>query len=201
MMFFYAKNHSNWHWNGCFRTRTLLATLAISALAYIIWTSLISATGNSIEKGSILALKETTAPSTEPAEYDIDNPLYKFDQVDKTTGIASALQFFYPYELPLAIYKYNRERKIIDVVRENLREPHPTYSMQGFTPAAEVVVLVIGESSSRNAWHWFNSQAPLTTPLLEERAARDEYIFGFSQTLIGCPEKGFCGFTHNGQPF
>lgn len=178
MMFFYAKKYSNWHWKGYFRTRAVLAVLAMTALAYSPWPSGVFAKGN-----DILKPEKTTAPSTDPAEYDIDNPLYKFDQVDKTTGIASTLQSFYPYELPLAIYKYSRERKIIDVVRENLKEPNPAYNMQGFTPAAEVVVLVIGESSSRNAWHWFNSQAPLTTPFLEERAARNEYIFGFSQTL------------------
>lgn len=176
MVFFYAKKHSNWHWKGYFRTRAVLAALVMTALAYAPWPSGVFATEN-----GILKPEETTALST--AEYDIDNPLYKFDQVDKTTGIASTLQSFYPYELPLAIYKYSRERKIIDAVRENLKEPNPAYSMQGFPPAAEVVVLVIGESSSRNAWHWFNSQAPLTTPLLEERAARNEYIFGFSQTL------------------
>jgi len=44
-------------------------------------------------------------------------------------------------------------------------------------------VLVIGESSTRNAWHWFNPQAPATTPLLEARSARGEHLFGFARTL------------------
>lgn len=182
MMLIYTKKHSNWYWKSSFRTRSVLTTLVTSALAYTPWMSWSSVTENNIEQGNILKPKETT-PRALPVEYNFNNPLYKFDQVDKSTRIASILGNFYPYDLPLSIHKYSRERKVIDAVRKDLKEPHTAYSMQDFTPAAEVVVLVIGESSSRNAWHLFNTQAPLTTPLLEERVARNEYIFGFSQTL------------------
>ena len=89
----------------------------------------------------------------------------------------------FPYELPWAVAQYWQARRVVDAVRAHLQAPAPGYTLAGTPPQAEVVVLVLGESSTRNAWHWFNPQAPATTPYLETRVARGEHLFGFARTL------------------
>ena len=111
------------------------------------------------------------------------SPLEEFAKADQNSGLAAHFPEAFPFELPRAIAQYWQARRIVDSVRANLRAPDLDSTLGGALPQAEVVVLVIGESSTRNAWHWFNPEAPATTPHLESRIARGESLWGFRHTL------------------
>ncbi|RMA59568.1 glucan phosphoethanolaminetransferase (alkaline phosphatase superfamily) [Acidovorax sp. 100] len=163
------KPHWRWSWN--FRSKVFIFNFALLALPYIVLSGVSKVPGEPVQ------------PTTTSDQLDSIDFWNGFKQADQHADRAKNLSEAFPYELPFAILHYLEGRRAINAVRAHLSPPPPEYTLEGVQPRAEVVVLVIGESSTRNAWHWFNPQAPATTPMLEARAARGEYIFGYSQAL------------------
>jgi len=165
------RRRPHWRWAWPFRGKVFFFCAAMLALPYVVLPS------QSAEPAS-QAAPSTPAPSpTGSAEL-----WNSFSRADQRVGDIHLSEAF-PYELPLAVAQYWQGRRVVEAVRANLPPPPSHDTLAGALPQAEVVVLVIGESSTRNAWHWFNPQAPATTPLLEARAARGEHLFGFARTL------------------
>lgn len=165
--------HSDWRWGWRFRGKVFFFSAAMLALPYAVLPN-------------PTALAESRAMLTtppRPSRTDTASMWDHFNQADQRVGGGVYLSEAFPYELPFALAQYWQGRRVIDAVRAQMPPPAVGYTLTGTPPQAEVVVLVIGESSTRNAWHWFNPQAPATTPLLEARAARGEHLFGFSRTL------------------
>lgn len=167
----------DWHWSWQFRGKTAFFCLAMLALPHIVLS------------GSSIAAIGTESPDQRAEALGSNNklaaehPFHELDKADQSVGFSYRLPEAFPYELPWAVVQYNQARRAVHAIRANLQEPEPAYSMMGHEPAAEVVVLVIGESSTRNAWHWFNPQVPATTSQLQARVAQGEHLFGFARTL------------------
>ena len=164
---------SDWRWGGWFRCKVVFFCAAMLALPYVVLPNPTAAA----ESRAMLA----TTP--QPSRSDSANLLHSFSHADQRVGNALYFPEAFPYELPWAVAQYWQGRRVVDAVRAHLLAPDPGYTLAGTPPQAEVVVLVLGESSTRNAWHWFSPQAPATTPLLEARIARGEHLFGFARTL------------------
>lgn len=162
----------DWCWGWRFRGKVFFFSAAMLALPYAVLPS------------PPAVAESRSVPATSPPSASGSADLWhSFSQADQRVGNALYLPEAFPYELPWAVAQYWQGRRVVDAVRAHLRAPAPSYTLAGTLPQAEVVVLVIGESSTRNAWHWFNPRAPATTLLLEARLARGEHLFGFARTL------------------
>ncbi len=171
----------HWRWSWLFRGKMVFFSAAMLALPYVVLPNPPTASASQ-------ATPKTTSPTLASASpssprFGPGHPLHSFTQADQSVGGGAHLPEAFPYELPWAVAQYWQARRVVDAVRAHLQAPAPGYTLAGTPPQAEVVVLVLGESSTRNAWHWFNPQAPATTPHLEARVARGEHLFGFARTL------------------
>lgn len=178
--------HLRWNnrWNWVFRGKTAFFCLTILALPHLVSPSRQSVSTSAVEQKTLSSSVTDSQIPSAAARFAPGHPLYEMDQADRPFSFFSPrLPDAFPYELPWAIAQYSQARKAINSIRAHLQPPDTAYDMQNYAPAADVVVLVIGESSTRNAWHWFNPLAPATTPRLEARAAQGEHLFGFGHTL------------------
>lgn len=173
----WMRSRPDWRWGWRFRGKTVFFCLAMLALPHIVLSD------NSIASAGALLTGQSDKALSNNHESSTKHLLHEFDKADQSMGSSYRLSEAFPYELPWALMQYNQTRRTVHAIRANLQEPEPAFSMIGHEPAAEIVVLMIGESSTRNAWHWFNPQVPITTPQLEERVARGEDLFGFARTL------------------
>lgn len=171
------RRRPHWRWSWPFRGKVVFFSAAMLALPYVVQPNSPAASA------SETTLKTTSTDSAPSPRFGPGHPLHSFTQADQRVGGGAHLPEAFPYELPWAVAQYWQARRVVDAVRAHLQAPAPGYTLAGTTPQAEVVVLVLGESSTRNAWRWFNPQAPATTPLLETRLARGEHLFGFASTL------------------
>lgn len=164
---------SHWRWSWRFRAKVVFCCAAMLALPYVVLPN----------RAAITESRSMLATTPQPSQSESADLWQSFNQADQPVGNAFYLPMAFPYELPWAVAQYWQARRVVDAVRAHLQTPTPGYTLAGTTPQAEVVVLVLGESSTRNAWRWFNPQAPATTPYLEARIARGEHLFGFARTL------------------
>lgn len=164
---------SHWRWGWRFRGKVAFFCVAMLALPYVVLPN----------RAAITESRAMLATTPQPSRADTGSLWDSFNQADQAVGNAFYLPLAFPYELPWAVAQYWQARRVVDAVRAHLQAPAQGYTLAGTPPQAEVVVLVLGESSTRNAWHWFNPQAPATTPLLDARVVRGEYLFGFARTL------------------
>ncbi len=171
------RRRPHWRWSWPFRGKVVFFSAAMLALPYVVLPNA------PVASASETTLKTTSANSAPSPRLGTGHPLHSFTQADQRVGGGAHLPEAFPYELPWAVAQYWQARRVVDAVRAHLQAPAPGYTLAGTPPQAEVVVLVLGESSTRNAWRWFNPQAPATTPLLETRLARGEHLFGFARTL------------------
>lgn len=169
----WLRRHSHWRWGWRFRGKVVFFCVAMLALPYLVLPN----------RAVITESRAILATTPQPSRADPADLWHSFSQADQPVGNAFYLPKAFPYELPWAVAQYWQARRVVDAVGAHLQAPDPSYTLAGMPPQAEVVVLVLGESSTRNGWHWFNPQAPATTPLLETRLARGELLFGFTQTL------------------
>lgn len=176
LLFRLLKRRKNARWRTSFRGKILFFSIAMLALPHLILRERAPETEKPF--GNVEAAKPAVH-----GRYNAGHPLLAFEQADRQGGGVARLPEAYPYELPWAIAQYFRGRRVIDAIRANLHEPPRLASLMGSEPQLDVLVLVIGESSTRNAWHLFNAAAPLTTPKLEGRIARGEALFGFTRVL------------------
>ncbi|QIL71170.1 phosphoethanolamine transferase [Diaphorobacter sp. HDW4B] len=92
-----------------------------------------------------------------------------FVEADRNVLSDGDLPLAYPFELPISILQYFQARRIIGDIVVEMKNFPPSESIRLSTQSPQIVVLVIGESSSRDAWHLFNKNAPENTPQLELR--------------------------------
>lgn len=173
----WMRHRSDWRWGWEFRGKSFFFCLAMLALPHIVLSD------NNIASAGTKVADQRDRALSRNNKLSAKHPFYELDKADQSIGFSYRLPDAFPYELPWAVVQYNQARSAVHAIRANLRKPKPAYSMTDHKSAAEVVVLVIGESSTRNAWHWFNPQVPATTPQLEARIGRGEHLFGFSRTL------------------
>lgn len=160
-----------WRWGWRFRGKMAFFCAFLLLLPY--------ATNSAIYTPSILSIQPLSSSSSGPYAGDAGGGVNRVDEFVETLRLSEA----FPYELPWSIVQYWQDRTAVNAARHKLRPPASVYTLGGLAPQAEIVVLVIGESSTRNAWHFFNPSAPATTPFIEDRVARGEHLFGYSQTF------------------
>lgn len=178
----YRRWTHSWSWS--FRGKTVFFCLAMLALPHLVLPHNQTVPTIAVEQQRLSSSATGSQVSSASTRFAPGHPLYELDQADRPLSfISRLLPYAFPYELPLAVAQYNQARRVVNTIRAHLQPPDAAYGMQAYAPAADVVVLVIGESSTRNAWHWFNPQAPVTTPRLEARVAQGDYLFGFANTL------------------
>lgn len=177
LMLHWLNLRPDWRWSWGFRGKTAFFCLAMLALPHAVLF------GTQPVSASAVQINDNVEKPALSAKYSLGHPLYELDQADKRVGFSYHLPDAFPYELPWAMAQYTQARRAVNAIRANLKEPDTAYSLRGYNPSADIVVLVIGESSTRNAWHWFNPLAPATTPRLEARTAQGEHLFGFARTL------------------
>jgi len=164
-LWYWLQQQPKLHWAASFRGKVAFFSLSMLILPYLV-------------------LPESTPNITNSAiTEDYSNPLHQLNAGDARIGNSLYLPEAFPYELPWAIAQYVQAKRVVDAIRSQLPPVTEAYSMHDHPTAVDVVVLVIGESSTRNAWHLFNPQAPATTPKLEARIASGEALFAFSRTL------------------
>lgn len=168
------RRHDRGRWKMQFRGKVLFFSLAMLALPHLVLHLRVPANEASVA---------TTDSRGARGGYEPGHPFLAFQEAERRVGKFTRLAEAFPYELPWAVAQYFQGRRVIDAMRANLRDPLPEYTLAEGDAGIDVVVLVIGESSTRNAWHLFNGDAPMTTPRLEARATRGEHIFGFGRTL------------------
>ena len=156
----------HWYWTWLFRSKVIFFCVCMLALPYVV--------APRIHEADIGRL------NTPPPE---SNYSHTFGEGDQNTGITAYLPEAYPYELPRAVAQYWQARRVVDIARSHLKAPNPAYTLNETQLQADIAILIIGESSTRNAWHWFNHEAPETTPRLEARVMLGESLFGFTRTL------------------
>lgn len=161
----------SWHWNREFRIKVCFFCFSMLALPYLVNLF------NHEEK--INKLEHSSVNFSENHK----NPLNAFAEADRSIGNTFRLQKIFPYELPLSIGQYWKAQRVVKAMSKQLGEPMIGNDISEDNAFPEVVVLVIGESSTRNAWHLFNNQAPMTTNNLELRVAKGDYFFEFGKVL------------------
>lgn len=100
-----------------------------------------------------------------------------FAEADQPMGADADLPLAFPYELPWALAQYGQARQVVDEARAGLRPVGAGSALAVGAGSPDVVVLVIGESSSRKFWHLFNPAASATTPLLDARWAQGRNLY------------------------
>lgn len=101
-----------------------------------------------------------------------------FGDGDRPVGADGDLPYAFPFELPWALAQYWQAKQVVDSARTNLKKLPAESGLAVDAASPDLVVLVVGESSSRSAWQLFNPAAPATTPLLLRRlASQGLYLF------------------------
>ena len=160
----WRKRH--WRWAGWPRALVLLVCIGLLLLPRIVQWSV-------REPVAAQATKVQTQTQVH------DDP---FKDADRAIGSDVDLPRAFPYELPWALAQYWQARRVVEASIASMREVQDASALASGAP--EMVVLVIGESSSRKAWQLFNPQLEVqTTPLLSERLARGEQVLPFSNVV------------------
>ncbi len=163
-IFFILKNRAAGHWNKNGRLALFAICSTISLLPYIY--SPPSSEGVGISNAGELQ------SSNDP-----------FGDADKEIGTESALSRAFPYELPWAIAQYIQAKRVVTMAHAGLHSVSPTEAIALTPGSPDIVVLVIGESSSRKAWHVFNPAQPPTTPHLTHHLVHKSGLYLFSNVV------------------
>lgn len=164
-VFLFLNKRHNWVWGKDLRIKALFFCVSLLAMPYLFYSQF---------------LPSNTDAQQEATEVRL------LDQHAKADQLSWGYTYFpeaFPYELPLAIQRYRTTRSLINALRQNLRLPEPPFSISADDTYADVLVLVIGESSTRNAWRVFNEEAPASTPKLSLRTANNESLITFTDVL------------------
>lgn len=121
--------------------------------------------------------------SNTPSTLVIAASVDPFVRADQPIGSDADLPLAFPYELPWALAQYGQARQVVDEARAGLRPVGVGSALAVGVGSPDVVVLVIGESSSRKFWHLFNPTAPATTPLLDARWAQGRNLYPLSNVV------------------
>ena len=95
----------------------------------------------------------------------------------------SDLAWAYPYDLGWAYLQHVEEQRIMQTAIAMMSSRAQALNLKSGTLGPEVVVLVLGESSSRQDWQLFNPASPPTTPRLQNRRLRDSGLIPFANVV------------------
>lgn len=93
------------------------------------------------------------------------------------------LPLAYPYELGWAYLQYVQTQRTVQTAIAQMRRPRQNLEIPQGASVPDVVVLVIGESSSREDWQLFNSVTADTTPRLKSRLLHDPGLLPFGNVV------------------
>lgn len=160
--FLWLKKRSAWHWSFASRAKIFLFCTLLLLIPFLHKENLWSNTP--------LAVK--TAASVDA-----------FEEADQPLGSDADLPLAFPYELPWALAQYSQARQVVNAARASLRPLGAGSALAVGAGSPDVVVLVIGESSSRKFWHLFNPAALATTPLMDARFALGRNLYPLSNVV------------------
>jgi glucan phosphoethanolaminetransferase (alkaline phosphatase superfamily) len=151
-IFFFLKSKNEWYWDLGRRIKIFLSCSLLLLVPYIFFGKNWSQSSPATKSSQITSL---------------------FVEGDREIGSDADLPRAFPYELPLAIAQYWQARRVVSSARASLK-PLPDLETLALGPnAPDVVVLVIGESSSRSSWHLFNPS----------RLAKTQGLYPFSNVV------------------
>jgi glucan phosphoethanolaminetransferase (alkaline phosphatase superfamily) len=93
------------------------------------------------------------------------------------------LPFAFPYELGWAYEQYAQAQRTVQGAIAQMRGHRQSLHIRTGVSGPDVVVLVIGESSSRQDWQLFNSATVDTTPRLKSRLLQDPGLLPFTNVV------------------
>lgn len=158
----------HWRWPGKPRALILLVCAGLLLLPRLVLWSV----SDPVAAPPVMVSSHTQSQAP-------DDPFKKGDQA---IGSDPDLPRSFPYELPWALAQYWQARQVVEASIVSMREVTEVPTLAASAP--EVVVLVIGESSSRKAWGLFHPQSHVqTTRRLQERLGRGEQVLLFSNVV------------------
>ena len=161
-IFIYLRKNKIWYWHLKPRIRIFVLAFLLLLVPYIFFG-------------------KKWIPAAPPVNSVQANDV--FLEGDREIGFDADLPRAFPYELPFAIAQYWQARQIVSAARTSLKPLPYAHSLVVNSESPDVVVLVIGESSSRSAWRIFNPAAPETTPRLSTRLANGQGLYPFSNVV------------------
>lgn len=121
---------------------------------------------------------EPVFPTSNPASVVSD--LFGSEDLSSRDG---DLPWAYPYEMGWAYLQYVQAQRTVQAAIAQMQGPHQNLDIRPGALGPDVVVLVIGESSSRQDWQLFNSATVDTTPQLKSRLSRDPGLLPFKNVV------------------
>ena len=164
-VYLWLRRNPAWHWHGMMRLKIFIYSLALLAVP-------------------LIAESQNKFPEPHLSEHSRQASIDPFEEGDRTIGTDAELPRAFPYELPWAMAQYWRARSVVVASIDKMHKaPATSTPLVRHADAPDVVVLVIGESSSRHAWHLFNPAEVMTTPQLEARMASKGGIFPLANVV------------------
>lgn len=158
----WLKNHPHIIWG--MKPRLALAVFGLAQIALF--------------SSNLPAQPGLVVPKSTPASVVSD--LFNTEESSSKDG---DLPFAYPYELGWAYVKHAQEQRTMQAAIAQMQGSRQSLHIQPGASGPEVVVLVIGESSSRQDWQLFNSATVDTTPRLKSRLLRDPGLLPFTNVV------------------
>lgn len=162
VLLIWLKRRTAWYWGYAARGKILVSCGVLLLIPY--------ASGSKSQGAPLL--QSVARQSIDP-----------FEEGDRQIGSDAELPRAFPYELPWAAAQYWQARRVVDVAIAGLRAMPDAQALSVSVGSPDTVVLVIGESSSRNAWHLFNPAESETTPHLDARMAKGDALYPFSNVV------------------
>jgi glucan phosphoethanolaminetransferase (alkaline phosphatase superfamily) len=163
--YFYLKRYSELHWERIIRLKISIYATALLAVP-------------------LIAESQNKLPATPITERNKQASIDPFEEGDRTIGTDAELPRAFPYELPWAVAQYWRARSVVEASIEKMHGKSPEHSpLARHDGTPDVLVLVIGESSSRHAWNLFNPTEVMTTPRLKARVDSKGDIFPLANVI------------------
>lgn len=103
----------------------------------------------------------------------VSAPSDAFDALGNTGFVPSRWTLTFPYELAWAVAEHRDAQTVVSETINQMKESSHAIRPRSQSKMPDLVILVIGESSSRQDWRLFNAQSADTTPRLSARRARD----------------------------
>lgn len=159
----WLKRRRNWYWKSATRGKIIVYCGLLLSVPLIASSCSLAKNSSSVENSS-----RTSDP---------------FREADQSIGPDAELPRAFPYELPWAIMQYWKARSVVKEAITEMQAVPDSLKIEIRTNSPDVVVLVIGESSSRRAWQLFNVTEEETTPRMKKRLDAGEHLLTFSSVV------------------
>ncbi len=163
-VFFWLRRQDTWRWGGIARGKIFVYSALLLLVPYLAAGEFSDVQGSTEERVSLV--------SVDP-----------FQEGDQSIGSDAELPRAFPYELPWALAQYWQARQVVNDAMARMREVPETEALQVGSTSPDLVVLVIGESSTRSVWGLFNASEQATTPRLQARLDAGEHLLTLSNVV------------------